>query len=818
MNDIPLADEFDSPQGEFAFYDAYASADRASIRAQRHVDIRSIRQGDKLATKAIVTAGQEPENGPAVLAYDTSVNQNSVVLPSENWSAGTVASDATRGNFRILSVALVAGLNTITSIMPQYPVDIDTGFDDNDFVSIALPAFPLASVTLGSSFVDLTSEPTGNFAVGPTASVGLGASAPALVNGDSEFRVPRAQFNVNGIDLSAITAIRFRIQATGAATLRVMAVRLLSKNWKYAAMDIDTRQSRLRRTPPPNGTLARPYDFTWPSIWRADDVPGDDDPRPIDLEVGAVFGTGAMSTTNQLTLFFREATKTYLTQLDLDGQTQDWIDGLGQQPDVGTYHYNARRQSDLSSFTQADLEGRTQSDLERTPSSASSSYLSAALQWSNTAATLGLTDSLGNGYNFTVNGLAANASYILLVRLRENSIRAIIYPLDNAGNLQTATPIFDSNQITDDNLVKRRKGRFGWFANLGDGDAYLEAIRPRSQVFAEYRSLPFRSMTPVEGAELYVSSSAPRSLWEGFDLATWSGVPSAYVEFDKSRTTSDGSYKVTTYGGAYQGVTSNVFNVVNLDELEIEFDLYVPNDFVQASAGQTRGPLRAFLHSPTDQLYELPLPALVPDQWQRIKITLPFSHSIQAGAYRFSLLQTVANVTATWWIDRVSITERAMRWGGRAVIDDPWGSNDAPWTPFGNIINRENGGVLFARRGNTLQVRGQALRQSARIDGPPKFKARYARLGRLTFASPAAYTAPTASFTYSTGANHALTVTSTATGGPIILQEWNFGDGAKAIGAVVTHNYATNGTYPVALTVTDSNGHKATTTTSITVI
>ena len=78
---------------------------------------------------------------------------------------------------------------------------------------------------------------------------------------------------------------------------------------------------------------------------------------------------------------------------------------------------------------------------------------------------------------------------------------------------------------------------------------------------------------------------------------------------------------------------------------------------------------------------------------------------------------------------------------------------------------------------------------------------------------------PTASFTPSASG---LTVTADGTGstdpdGVITSYAWTFGDGATATAPTVSHTYATGGTYPVTLTVTDDGGLTGTTTTSVTV-
>ena len=56
-----------------------------------------------------------------------------------------------------------------------------------------------------------------------------------------------------------------------------------------------------------------------------------------------------------------------------------------------------------------------------------------------------------------------------------------------------------------------------------------------------------------------------------------------------------------------------------------------------------------------------------------------------------------------------------------------------------------------------------------------------------------------------------------AEGGSIVEYEWTFGDGTTAKGASVTHAYSANGTYDVALEVTDDLGETNETSVSVTV-
>jgi PKD repeat protein len=80
-------------------------------------------------------------------------------------------------------------------------------------------------------------------------------------------------------------------------------------------------------------------------------------------------------------------------------------------------------------------------------------------------------------------------------------------------------------------------------------------------------------------------------------------------------------------------------------------------------------------------------------------------------------------------------------------------------------------------------------------------------------------TSPTARFTSSSAS---LTVsvdgsTSTGAAGRALTYAWNFGDGQTGTGATTTHAYAADGTYTVALTVTDDHGLTSSVSHSVTV-
>lgn len=802
---VALTEEFADSLGQWHNYDNYQAADRATIAAQKHVDIRSF-YGAQTAAQTMYQMSTQSVS--ALGAFTMAQLASAAILPAEPWTGGDASVDrwATRANFTLLAATLALGANTFTSTMVDLPVDLLTGFDDTDHFSVALPSFPLGNVNTAASYIDITSEPTGNFTTGPTASVALSASTVALVSGHSEFRVNRSAFNQNGIDLSNITAIRFRIQATSASAtnaFKVMAIRLLATTWTQTALDFDTRTGRLRKCPARNGDHTT-LGSAWPIMWRASEPSGQDDPRPIDAEMGVVFSPGYVTDGGSLTLYFREVTEDFLTQLDLRYLRQAELNGH-DQPDIGSAMYNPRTQTDLEFFSQSELADQQQVSLERTPDYLSASWIQFVCQWSSSGGNVTIVDTEGNGYTFNFSGPLTNyASYVLFATLDENSARATIYSIDASGHV--GSKFFDSSTIIDDTSYKRRKGRFGWHSDLRDGNSWIDSIRTRKVSYAEYRSLPYDSTTPVVGAELFATASPVIELFESFAPSSTNSA-SSIVDRDSQRSLSGSSWRFVNDGSIpMQGFQSNSFLVQDFDNSVIEFDLFTPSTYDIS--------LSAYLLDMNGvRVIDLLMPPLIRDQWQSIKIGLPFDQNEITGRYRLLLLQDNA-ATATWWVDSPSIYRRTVAWEGRAVVDDPWKSNDARWTPFKEAMNDNSGGVLFPRRGSQLQIRARGLTQDAHIDRI-QFKPKYAELGRIKPSYTAPYYTTTVSFgSSSTGTNAVRLTGSFATVLPSVNYaypanfEWNFGDGGIGIGPVVDHTYAASGVYTVTLVVTDNNGKR----------
>lgn len=821
---IPLSEEFDEQDGRFENYDSYDSAQALQLRKQAHVDIRSFVPPVPTVLTMFEIDQITIGNLDAMTMTDIegSVTTNHL---DEAWTSGVVAAQADRNHWYGLTLNCVAGANVTKSVMPDNPIDI-SGFATTDVISLALPSFPMASITQASSFVDFTSNSAGDFTdLANLDSVALSSSTVILGAGNSQFRFPISL--LTHIETSNITGVRLRVQATGNCVFRCLAIRAIAADWVFAPMDMNTLYKRLSRPVALNGDAAAASAFpgsNWPIVWRSDTPPGIADPRPIDLKVSMVFSSGSKLDTgaSDVAMLFREIgldentqndmtgvytqddLNKYGTELETDGSVVIWtagtLPGKRVQPDFGRSLYRPRIQSDVDTWTQADLDADTQFMIEHKEDTVTSAYLEVKLVWTNAAATLTILNADGVVYTFSGITLIGGTDYTLNVDLVAESLRARLYALDAKGYVVSL--VFDSTAIVDDALVHRHKGRFGWHANLLDGDAYVKAVRLRSANFSEFVSLPHTSETPVKGAQL-VTHSSPN-----IDLITNFGPVNGAV-LTLAPTTSPRAYKVLIDGQQpLQGVRSGRMYIDNLIETEVNFDVNYPA-YKLASGSR----LVAILIGEFNRVIELPIPPLRGSHWEHVSFSLAsFADRYQTGYYDFFIFQTGLTRT-TWFIDNLRCTTRALSWDGRGQHTDAWGMSEPDWLPFLNTVDDPQGALVFAPRGDGMQIRARALKQNSTISNITVLP-KYAELGNFVWpdasttintprlaegtpdvsftttpqGAPFDYTAGTTVYTTTatfTAINTLITFTPTIVlpAGLTALEcRWDFGDGEIAYG------------------------------------
>lgn len=705
------------------------------------------------------------------------------------WTGGlTTGYQSTLDNWPGASASLSAGLSTFVS---QYTEPIDlTVLGTESTLTLALPSLPLSSISPTSSFIDLSSDGFNT----QICSLAWSASTTALTAGNSILTFPLSM--ITGVTTTAVTGVRIRITATGSCTVYMFALRLIGPEWVQTNVDFDSIDGQLRQTIPLDGdtTLVPvPTNQILPQLWRSAATSGSDDPMPIDAEISFLFNTGSQTQFNSFAIYMREQPDAFVTQLDLEGQTQ------------------------------AQLTGHPQPTLV---TSTSPSWIKFAVTW-GLITSLQLTNSLDptGGYQFNSGfTFTNNTTYLAICNLNDTSAQMQIYDV-NQTTLAIGALVFDTTVIPDPSIFLRQAGRIGFQATIMDGDSYVGAFRPRNLMFAEYRSAALQSMTPVRGARLYVAKSPNIELFSSWSaLSDGTNTPllatdaQRYLQGDANQQ----SIKVTVVNPSTatpaQGIISNSLSPANdsfsgitdFGEFSLTFSVWMPNAALNSTPITGSSVLGAALISEAGDSIPIILPPLAGGKWQTISIfnPLPTPYPV-SGLYQL-VLYYLGSVGATFWVDGVSLHEEAISWSARSVTDDPWFSNYAPWTDFHDNLNSDVSGVRLNPMGKNLQMRAQAHKQDAVVLSSPKLVPIYAELGRLIWPEdePPVSTPPVAIITgRNTGRSYRFNgYDSTSTVG-IGDYQWAFGDGTFATGPVVFHTYASwlpSGTdFTVTLTVID---------------
>lgn len=773
-----------------------------SLGGQQHVDVRTFIEG---AWTGGLTTGY---------------------IGPHNWPAGRV-------------VVPTAGGYLFTSAYTQ-PIDLTPV--GSGTLSLALPNFPLANIDLTQSALELSSD---GFA-SAICTLPWSQSTFALTSGNTT--LAWSYSSLTGIDLTRVTGVRLRVQATGACTITFMALRLLGNAWAQTNVDFDSINGQLRQCVPVNGdpsTLPVAANAVIPVIWRSDLVPGGDDPRPINAEMSVMFNTGSQTASNSFTLYMREAGTARITQLDLRGQTQAALNGK-PQPTSGVSLLSPRTVSDLDQHTMGQLDGQSMANLDAVSNPVYSSWVSFNFQWGSSLS-LHIAGSSNPNAGYLWSGptlrlstggvtLNNNTTYLAVCNLTDFYARFQLYTVTAQGALGTL--LFDTTAIPDSSLFSRRAGRIGLQCSLSDGDAYIGAVRPRGLMFAEYRSTPFNSATPVRGARLYADFTPNNQLFSNWSPNADANGNAPTLVADRGKFSplhaEQTSTRVTIVNPSSntpaQGVISNVLTpanepysgITNFAETSVVFDIWFPSSAMAAGGIHGLPLLTLGLVSPAGATIPIPLPRILPDQWQTITLTPPVAQPWpQSGLYQL-VMSYQGVVGTTFWLDNLQVFQRVVKWSARSVVNDAWGSNYAPWTEFHELTNSDTDGVVLQPQGKQLQMRGQALQQNGAILGPPKLVPIYAELGRLIWADTTAPNGsnipPTATFTTSNaGRTYTFGASGSTAPNGIANYLWAFGDGTFGSGAAVTHTYALPGTYAVNLTVYDRIGLSTTTSTIVAV-
>ena len=400
----------------------------------------------------------------------------------------------------------------------------------------------------------------------------------------------------------------------------------------------------------------------------------------------------------------------------------------GNQP-YTQYDFTSAAKGGASNKTQLDLENLTSLSIKDSGHWNNVNYSSfyfASLIWNANGAYVQLQDELSltssstqdrTLYKIPAIGLLPNKNYQFNVLFEDSKFRIYITDLDDQylrlnsiqnTNYLDDTCVFDTNWIYDERII-RRKGRFGWWANLYDGDAYVRKIGINSASYAEYVSETMRSRTPVSGTQIFHESSPAIEL---FDSALATGVGATL------QNSLNNKYAVATTntGGMLQGLVTNEF-VVHNSKLNINFNLFATD----------AGNIKAYLFS-TDQDIErqinLTLPDFINNKINNVKIPV---EGIGYGNYKLYIVQekSTSNLIK---IENISIQSPQVEWSARS-------DNNFIWQNYNVDGNNLHNGLMFGNRGKNLQIKAVAKNQFGSIQ-KIKTVPKYAELGAFDWSSP----------------------------------------------------------------------------------
>jgi hypothetical protein len=563
-----------------------------------------------------------------------------------------------------------------------------SSYEDPDYISVTCPDFP-SSTVLEDSFLELTSSQEGDF-VSDVATVAFAdaLNSEEISSGDTELRFAISDFA--SIDLSRVTGLRFRVKTTSTTVFKVMAIRAISSDWVYAPIDLDTISQVVELPVSPDGDPDYEFEFpdAWPTVWQ--------DIQPKDFAVSVEFFTGSATGNNAFTVSFRGGNVNEGIVNDLE----DW-NGTG----------NPVTMKELNEFRGANppLGLRPELDLAD-EESATFEHFDATLSWgsNNSLIISKFEDEL---YAFEDISLEANSRYMAVLMSEKETFRVKVFSLDS--DLRSiSSEVFDSGLIRDP-LFEARKGYFGWFAEITDGDSFVDNIRHRYANFGDLQTRQFRSVTPVAGVQLVHTSSPPTSLIGSAGAGPWGGIVSE-PELES------GAYQVISNGKmegiVFTGPSAQDFLISDWKNTYIEFELFrAPGKYV------------CYLLGASGNIIELNIDSPITNEWEKFVFDFD-GRSDPTGRYRLAILKVSSEVDTTWFIRGAKAETKTVHWVARNQ-EDPWNMVSEEWLPFSETDNKANSGIMFREPGYP-QVKASITDNEAKIS---EFHVipRYAQLGRV---------------------------------------------------------------------------------------
>jgi hypothetical protein len=397
---------------------------------------------------------------------------------------------------------------------------------------------------------------------------------------------------------------------------------------------------------------------------------------------------------------------------------------------------NKNSYSSSSGKSQRLLNTQTQFDLSYYKNVNKIAYIAAKIKWyktgSDTYAKFLIHDETGESnscytFNLPANLIKTNVIYTMTAEIENNKMRIKLFKLSDAQTnslyaFDNMELIYDTG-IVNNLFIRRRKGRLGWSSRLYDGDSKILSIRSHGLVYARLLSNPMNSYTPVKGVQMAITDSPSWNLLTEIAESPFNTQESKF-EPEQKRVVSGSteSYRVINSAGALQGLASNLFEIDDFEDININFSIYKNLDTQEISAA-LYDPIRDVLVP----VYVAPFAA---GKWQQVNLIFE-NEKHPAGRYQLLIVEMNAESGSKWWADNIQINRHHIKWLGRSYLNGPTNTGADDWINLNPVINNATAIASFWNAGKELQIEGLAKTQYAFLNDI-NVVPRYATLGNFT--------------------------------------------------------------------------------------
>lgn len=398
-----------------------------------------------------------------------------------------------------------------------------------------------------------------------------------------------------------------------------------------------------------------------------------------------------------------------------------------------------------------------------------------------------VADAAGLIYSFTLpkSIILMNSKVIFSSIVEEDYVAFKFYKIDKYNK---AKLVYETDRIFNDLYFTKFKNRIGWYANLVDGDSFINSIRSGGLVYGEYRANTMKSRTPLKGLNLFADYSNDINLLQGISikqngpvtgLSRTLNVDSTAGISKDDRITGAGiveGTRVSAVVNSTQLVLDQTANVVNATPIIINgrirpynkatFSTDTAKDSTYSSIKITvneNAKASGFITDPfsiedrrdinislnlwypsvsselkfilfdtnNTALFYLEPEYFLRDRWQLVKVHLNKDKFI-CGTYKFGIVQMSADQKTDWWINHLTVNKKLVSWEARSDVTNLSGHSSDGWIDLQNNVNRYSDGAYFEQKGTELQFRARAKSHYALIHNI-KVIPNYATLGNFVW-------------------------------------------------------------------------------------